>query len=171
MIKKIFAIIILLSSVCVGCTLHAEQTYSLVAIDSPFKLPKDFYPYLERPSDKTGDVSDITIKDNVFYFNGDLCGYEIKSLEDFHVDRVLSDAIDDAGGKQKFLTFLKQKLNSNMSKWKQQYFLKPSNNNAENGGCKLLQRGLIYKADNELIIWDTQFFYRFVLGKDFKIGH
>lgn len=168
--KKLFVTVALLLIACIGCASDTGRTYSLAIIDTPFKLPKDYYPYIERSSDAIGSVSDITIKDNTFLFNGNLCSYEIKSLEEFRIDRVLADAIDDAGGKQKFLTFVKSKLKSDMANWKQQYFLKASNKDSENGGCKLLQNGFIYQSENELIVWDTQFFYRFVRSKDFKFG-
>ena len=151
-----------------GCTSNAEETFWLISIAAPYKVPKEMHPHLENPIHKTGDISAITIKKNRILYNGEWCNYEIEKIKKFAVDRTLSDTIDDSGGKNKFDLFLKQKLKTDMSNWDLEYFILRSEKYLDNSACQLLQSSSIYRTNNELIVWDSVFFYKFTLGKDFK---
>lgn len=151
-----------------GCTSKAEETFWLISIAAPYKVPKEIYPHLENPIDKTGDISAITIKNNKIIYNGEWCNYEIEKTKKFTIDRTLSDTIDDSGGKYKFDQFLKLKLKTDINQWNQEYFILRSEKYLTNPACQLLQSGSIYRTTNELIVWDSVFFYKFSLGKDFK---
>jgi hypothetical protein len=146
----------------------AQETFWLTIIAAPYKAPKEIYPHLENPMDKTGDVSAITIKDKKIIFNGEWCNYDIEKTKPFVIDRTLSDAIDDSGGKNKFNQFMSAKLKTDISKWTQEYFILRSEKYLDNSACQLLQSSSIYRTNTDLIIWDSVFFYKFSLGKEFK---
>lgn len=165
MIKNIF--ILLLIFLAEGCS-SASQTFWLTNISSPDKVPSGYYPYLEDPADKTGDVAALTISDGRLIFNGELCNYDIDRIKKFSINRVLADEIDDVGGEKVFGDFVRLKLKSDFKRWSDQIFLKNSKNFLDNRSCKLLQSSSIYMSGNELILWDTMFFYRFLLGREFK---
>jgi hypothetical protein len=148
----------------------AQETFWLTHISAPYKTPKDMFPYLENPADNTGDVAVITLKDNRIAFNGDMCNYEIEKIKPFYINRVLADTIDESGGEKKFQQFLqfKLKMKSALSSWKQVYFVKRTYVPNDARACQLLQSSSMFRAGPEVILWDTTYFYRFQLGKEFK---
>jgi hypothetical protein len=146
----------------------AQETFWLTTVAAPYKASKEIHPHLENPIDKTGHVSAITIKDKKIIFNGEWCNYNIEKTKPFVIDRTLSDAIDDSGGKNKFDQFMSAKLKTDISKWTQEYFILRSEKYLDNSACQLLQSSSIYRTNTDLIIWDSVFFYKFSLGKKFK---
>jgi hypothetical protein len=166
--RNITNLVLILVFGLLGCTSKAEETFWLTSIAAPYKVPKEIHPHLENPTDKTGDVSAITIKNNKIIFNGEWCNYDIEKTKPFVIDRTLSDAIDDSGGKNKFNQFMSAKLKTDMSKWTQEYFILRSEKYLDHSACQLLQSSSIYRTSTDLIIWDSVFFYKFSLGKEFK---
>jgi hypothetical protein len=81
----------------------------------------------------------------------------------------LSDEIDEKGGKAKFNSFLKSKLQTDIDKWNIEYFVAQSKNYVDDSKCFLLQNSAIYQSDSDLVLWDFTFFYRFALGKELKL--
>lgn len=166
--KNLLHISLILIIGLLGCTSNAEETFWLTSIAAPYKVPNEMHPHLEDPIHKTGDISAITIKNNKILYNGEWCNYEIEKTKKFSIDRTLSDTIDDSGGRNKFDIFLKQKLKTDLNKWDLEYYIMRSNKYLDNSACQLLQSSAIYRTRSELIIWDSVFFYKFSLGKDFK---
>jgi hypothetical protein len=166
--RNITNLVLILVFGLLGCTSKAEETFWLTSIAAPYKVTKEIHPHLENPTDKTGDVSAITIKNNKIIFNGEWCNYDIEKTKPFVIDRTLSDAIDDSGGKNKFNQFMRAKLKTDMSNWTQEYFILRSEKYLDHSACQLLQSSSIYRTRTDLIIWDSVFFYKFSLGKEFK---
>lgn len=164
MFKSFFVAMLFLT----GCSVGASETYWLTHIAAPFQVQEKIFPNLENPADKTGDVSVITIKNGLIVFNGEWCNYEIEKIMPFIVDRTLSDTIDDFGGLKNFDLFLKKNFKTSVSSWRFEYFVRKSDKYLDSLACQLLQNGSIYRDDKGLIIWDSVYFYRFLLGKDFK---
>ena len=84
------------------------------------------------------------------------------------MDRLLADLIDDMGGRKSLDAFLSNKLKTAIVDWKDELTIKQSTKQIDESPCKLLQGSSIYRGKNELILWDTTYFYRFKLGADFK---
>ena len=164
------SVIVAIAFLLIGCNVEANETFWLANIAAPYKTPKGIFPLLENPADNTGNVSAITLKNSKVIFNGELCNYGIEKVEAFSVDRTLADTVDDAGGKKKFQIFLhtKLKMKTDLANWKQEYTLKRSDQFLDISGCQLLQNSSMYRAGSDLILWNSMFFYRFQLGKEFK---
>ena len=151
-----------------GCQGNAAETYWLSRIESPEKvLRSEHHPVVEDPRD-AGYALPLTIDGGKFYMHGDNCGYDVDFIRPFSIGRALADLIDDVGGRDGFDAFLKKKLNTKMSDWKDRYVLKASVVDAESTACQLLQSSSIFRGDREVILWDTTYFYKFELGKAFK---
>lgn len=163
--KPLFVVLLYLLT---GCQSQAEQTYWLTHIAAPFKPPETIPPYLETPSNRTGDVAAITVSGEKITFNGEWCDYQIEKLKPFKVDRLLADLMDDMGGKKSLETFLSNKLKTNLSDWRDEITIKQSTKQIDEAPCKLLQGSSIYRGKNELVLWDTTYFYRFKLGAEFR---
>jgi hypothetical protein len=166
--KLLSNLIIIFALGLIACTSKAEETFWLTTIAAPYKVPKEIHPNLENPTDNTGDVSAITIKNGKIMFNGEWCNYDIEKITPFVIDRTLSDAIVDSGGKSKFNRFMNEKLKTDINKWGQEIFILRSDKYLDNSACQLLQSSSIYRDNTDLIVWDSVFFYKFSLGKDFK---
>lgn len=151
-----------------GCQSQAEQTYWLTHIAAPIKPPATIHPYLENPANRTGDVAAITLSSEKIVFNGEWCDYQIEKIKPFKMDRLLADLIDDMGGRKSLDAFLSNKLRTAMVDWKDELTIKQSTKQIDESPCKLLQGSSIYRGKNELVLWDTTYFYRFKLGADFK---
>lgn len=152
----------------IGCQVYAEETYWLESISAPIKLPSTVYPYLEKPTDRTGNVAALTIVGGKVLFNGERCACEIEKVKPFKIDRLLADLIGEMGGRKEFDDFLSKRLRTNIFDWKKEYFLIQSNAQIDEAPCRLLQGSSIYQGKKELVLWDTTFFYRFKLGEKFK---
>jgi len=75
------------------------------------------------------------------------------------IDRALSSIIKYAGGDSKFRSTLKSKLNTNLNDWSVGYLVKDSSS----GKCPLLQYGMLYGNENELILYASPYLYKFQL--------
>lgn len=161
-INTLLTFVVLTFSSC----LFAQERFDLVRVATPYKLVPKKFPILEDPSDREPDLlTELTVQGNMISFNRNSCTYEIEKVEKFYIGRALSELIDDAGGEKKFDSFLKLTMRTNIKNWTDIIFLKSSSTNIENNGCRLLQAGIIYRSKNEIIITDTNFFYRFLLSK------
>lgn len=149
-----------------GC--QGQETYWLVQVAAPVKPPAKFHPYLENPANRTGDVAAITVSSEKIVFNGEWCDYQIEKIKPFKMDRLLADLIDDMGGRKSLDAFLSNKLKTAIVDWKDELTIKQSTKQIDESPCKLLQGSSIYRGKNELVLWDTTYFYRFKLGADFK---
>lgn len=167
-LKYIFFIFFIFFVSLSGCQVYAEETYWLESIVAPIKPPSTVYPYLENPTDRTGDVAALTIAGGKILFNGEWCAYEVEKVKPFKIDRLLADLIEDMGGRKEFDNFLSKRLRTSMVDWKKEYFLIQSNVQIDEAPCRLLQGSSIYQGNKELVLWDTTFFYRFKLGEKFK---
>jgi hypothetical protein len=142
----------------------AEETYWLTHIAAPFKVPSTLHPYLENPASHTGDFSAISVNEGRVVFNGEWCGYSIEKVKPFKMDRLLSDLMDDMGGRKRLDAFLAKKLKTSVNDWRDELTIKQSTKQVEEAPCKLLQGASIYRGRDELILWDTTYFYRFQIG-------
>lgn len=155
-------------AIFLGVECQAQETYWLTQISTPFELQETIRPYLENPANRTGDVAAITVSSEKIVFNGEWCDYQIEKIKPFKMDRLLADLIDDMGGRKSLDAFLSNKLRTAMVDWKDELTIKQSTKQIDESPCKLLQGSSIYRGKNELVLWDTTYFYRFKLGADFK---
>lgn len=161
-INALLAFVVLTFSSC----LYAQERFDLVRVATPFKLAVKKFPILEDPKDREPDLlTELTVQGNKISFNRNSCTYEIEKIEKFYIGRALSELIDDAGGEKKFDSFLKLTMHTSIKNWTDVIFLKNSSANIDNDGCRLLQAGIIYRSKNEIVITDTNFFYRFLRSK------
>lgn len=79
----------------------------------------------------------------------------------------MADAIDDAGGRQKFNAFLRSKLKTGTRNWIERLEIKRSAKDGYPDICQILMSTSIYRGRNELVLWDTMYFYKFDLGVDY----
>ncbi len=147
---------------------QANETYWLSHVAAPVKTPPALHPYLEEPISRTRDVSAITITEGRMVFNGEWCDYPIEKIRPFKVDRLLSDLMDDMGGRKRLDAFLAKKLKTSVNDWRDELTIKQSTKQVDEAPCKLLQGASIFRGKEELILWDTTYFYRFKLGAAFK---
>lgn len=157
-------------TICLICVnAIADEVFWIAQIETPYKDTKDMHPWLESADNIQGASSKITIQGNKLMLNINGCNVTINKISPFSVSRTLLDLINDAGGDTKFKSFLKNKLHTDMSQWKTEYFVKVPEKNAGGPGCEAIQSSLIYRSADELILTDTSFFYRLILRKEKRV--
>jgi hypothetical protein len=147
---------------------QANETYWLAQVAALARTHSTVHPHLEDPESRTGDVSSITITEGRMVFNGEWCDYSIEKVKPFKMDRLLSDLMEDMGGQKRLDAFLASKLKTSVSEWREELTIKQSNEQVDAAPCKLLQGASIYRGKDELILWDTAYFYRFKIGAAFQ---
>lgn len=136
-----------------------------------------FYLTHYAPAYAVGDgstppVDDPAYADTVIYLDGNRiglynsdCNGEIKKILPFSQGRAFVGIVDEAGGDIAFKRFLKTKIHTDIDQWQKKYLTKFPAIESETMGCVLLESSMIFRSTNEIIITDTSYFYRFLLGK------
>lgn len=107
----------------------------------------------------------IYIDENRIGLNSSDCNGEIEKILPFSKSRAFVSIVDDAGGDAAFKKFLKTKIHTDIDKWQNKYQTKFQSIKSETMACELLKKSMIFRSSNEIIITDTTYFYRFLLGK------
>lgn len=131
-----------------------------------------YAPILKSKANKSPHVDDPLYADTIIYIDGDRfelygrgCNGKIEKILPFSQSRAFVSIVDDAGGDVVFNNFLKSKIHTDFIQWKKRYLTKFSDNKSDALGCELLQKSMIFRSVNEIIITDTTYFYRFLLGR------
>jgi hypothetical protein len=131
-----------------------------------------YAPVLESKANKSPPVDDPSYADTVIYIDGDRfelygrdCKGKIEKILPFSQSRAFVSIVEDAGGDVTFNNFLKTKIHTDINQWKKRYLTKFLDNKSDALGCELLQKSMIFRSANEIIITDTTYFYRFLLSK------
>lgn len=144
-----------------GCADSAEYFY-LTHYAPAYVVVDGSSPPVDDPA---YSVTAIYLDGNrIGLYNSD-CNGEIQKILPFSQNRAFVKIVDAAGGEVAFKKFLKRKIQTDMSQWEKRYLTKFSAAEYETLACPLLQQSMIFRSPNEIIITDTTYFYRFLLGK------
>lgn len=131
-----------------------------------------YKPIYESKNHNPPPVDDPSYADTIIYINENRiglhasdCNGEIEKISPFSQSRAFVNIVDDAGGDVAFKKFLKTKIHTDIDKWQNKYQTKFQSIKSEIMACELLKKSMIFRSANEIIITDTTYFYRFLLGK------
>jgi uncharacterized protein YrzB (UPF0473 family) len=130
-----------------------------------------YAPIVESETNKPPPVDDPSYAPTIIYVDGERfglverdCNGEIEKTQPFSQSRAFVSIVDDAGGDVAFRKFLKIKIHTDMTQWKKRYLVKFPDKKTDASSCELLQQSMIFRSENEIIITDTTYFYRFSKG-------
>jgi hypothetical protein len=131
-----------------------------------------YAPILESKANKSPPVDNPSYADTVIYIDEDRfdlygrnCNGKIEKILPFTQSRAFTSIIADEEGDIAFDRFLKTKIHTDINQWKKRYLTKFPENRSDALGCELLQKSMIFRSTNEIIITDTTYFYQFLLGR------
>lgn len=157
-LRLFFLLFILLSC---GCATSEEYFYLT-----------HYSPIYASTANKSPPVDDPSYADTIIYVDGNRiglhasdCNGQIEKTLPFSQSRAFVSIIDDAGGDVAFRKFLKVKIHTDIDQWQKKYLTKFSTIKSDALACELLKKSMIFRSENEIIITDTTYFYRFLLGK------